>query len=209
MKKHDKEISNYGVENVNTSQMRRKRKIYELYTVLKFYATKSVGMAIVYALVLIVLRTRSLYDPYTAFHHCLFHILYHLFPLWLLHIAGRIFEATIRSRFFWWFRCCEIHKKGESIEDQNFNYSPDLVRSTSRETFAGKALYSVRTFFGVSSLDIVGKATSQPNGPNIALDGDTENINDGSEMRGSLCTTNPLNKLKNAESLEMRSKSTA
>ena len=72
------------------------------------------------------------------------------------------------------------------------------------KTFAGKALYSVRTFFGVSSLDIVGKATSQPNGPNIALDGDTENINDG-----SLCTTNPLNKLKNAESLEMRSKSTA
>ena len=184
--------------------MRRKRKIYELYTVLKFYATKSTGMAIVYGMVLIVLRTRSLYDPYTAFHHCLFHILYHLLPLWILHIAGRIFEATIRSRFFWWFRCCEIHKKGESIEDQNFNYSPDLVRSTSRETFAGKALYSVRTFFGASSLDVVGKATSQPNGPNIALDGDTENINDG-----SLCTINPLNKLKNAESLEMRSKSTA
>ena len=209
MKKHDREISNYGVENVNTSQMRRKRKIYELYTVLNFHGIKSPAIIIVYGVAVVILRSRRLYHPYTAFHHCLFHILYHLFPLWLLHIAGRIFEATIRSRFFWWFRCCEIHKKGESIEDQNFNYSPDLVRSTSRETFAGKALYSVRTFFGVSSLDIVGKATSQPNGPNIALDGDTENINDGSEMRGSLCTTNPLNKLKNAESLEMRSKSTA
>ncbi len=207
MKEQDKELSNFGVEKVITSQMRRKRKIYELYTVLKFYATKSAGMAIVYAIVVVALRTRRLYDPYTAGHHCLFHILYHLFPLWLIQIAGRIFEATIRSRFFWWFRCCEIHKKGESVEDQNFNYNPDLIRSTSRETFAGKALSNVRTFFGASSLDIGGKATSQ--GPNVPLDGDTENINDGSEMRGSLCISNPLNKLKNAESLEMRSKSTA
>ena len=184
--------------------MRRKRKIYELYTVLNFHGIKSPAIIIVYGVAVVILRSRRLYHPYTAFHHCLFHVLYHVISLWLLHMAGRIFEATIRSRFFWWFRCCEIHKKGESIEDQNFNYSPDLVRSTSRETFAGKALHNVRTFFGASSLDIVGKATSQPNGPNIALDGDTENINDG-----SLCTTNPLNKLKNAESLEMRSKSTA
>ena len=166
MKQQDKELSNYGVEKVITSQMRRKRKIYELYTVLKFYATKSTGMAVVYGMVLIALRTRSLYDPYTAFHHCLFHVLYFVVTLWLLHIGGRIFEATIRSRFFWWFRCCEIRRKGESVEDQKLNYNPNLVRQSSRETFAGKTLYSVRTFFGASSLDIDGKAISQPNGPN-------------------------------------------
>ena len=209
MKQQDKELSNYGVENVNTSQMRRKRKIYELYTVLKFWGIKSPAMFLVYGVAVVILRSRRLYHPYTAFHHCLFHVLYHVVTLGLLHMAGRIFEATIRSRFFWWFRCCEIRRKGESVEDQKLNYSPNLVRQSSRETFAGKTLYSVRTFFGASSLDIDGKAISQPTDPNLALDGGSEKINRENIMRASLCTLNPLNEVENMKSVETRFNSTA
>lgn len=209
MKENDRELSNFDLENVNTSERRRKQKIYELYTVLKFYITKSTFVACSYAIVVVIIRTRGLYNPYTAFHYCLFHILYHMFILWFLHICVRIFEATIRSRMLWWFRCCEKSRKGEFFEDEKLDYNSNLLRIPSRETFAGKALHSVRTFFGASSLNIDVKATSQPTDPNLAPDGDTKKIDGGKKVSANSSTINPLYDLKKMDPLESGSKSVA
>ena len=195
MKENDRELSNFDLENVNTSEMRRKRKIYELYTVLKFYITKSTFVACSYVIVIVIIRTRGLYDPYTAFHYCLFHVLYHMFILWFLHICVRIFEATIHSRMLWWFRCCEKSREGEFFEDEKLDYN------LSRGTFAGKALHSVRTFFGASSLNIDVKAISQPTDPDLALDGDTKKIDRGKKVGSNLSTINPLYNLTKVDSL--------
>jgi hypothetical protein len=109
----------------------------EMIIVLRFYMRVLLAW-ILYTVIVVILDTRSLYNPFTPFHLLMIELLYRLVDCVLLIFTIRVFEGTIRSKAVPFCNFCYCQEKVDNEKD----YDADLFdKSASMATsFNGTTL---------------------------------------------------------------------
>ena len=129
LKQHEKnEVQQKGDRSISRRTQLQAKRI-ELIRVLSFYMSKGLGLFILYIFVVVIVRTRTFYNPYTPYHYAIFSILYKIVELWLMLIGVRVLEGTIRSRVFPCLYYCYWKQdlSNETEEEKSMNYDDGLL----------------------------------------------------------------------------------